>query len=87
MRDRILKNKIDVGIVEGKPTNADIRYSPFLNDELLVFTSAQNTTIPDSVSTEEFSAKGVDKGLIRISIGLEDPQDLIDDISQALAKL
>ena len=51
---RLLKNEIDVGIVEGKPTNTDIRYSPFLNDELLVFTSAQNTNIPNSVSNDEF---------------------------------
>ena len=49
-----MKNEIDVGIVEGKPTNTDIRYSPFLNDELLVFTSAQNTSIPNSVSNDEF---------------------------------
>jgi len=50
---RLLKNEIDVGIVEGKPTNPDIRYSPFLNDELLVFTSARNTSIPPLVSKEE----------------------------------
>jgi DNA-binding transcriptional LysR family regulator len=50
---QLLKNEIDVGIVEGKPTNADIRYSPFLNDELLVFTSSQNTAIPNSVSNIE----------------------------------
>jgi len=51
---RLLKNEIDIGIVEGKPTNTDIRYSPFLNDELLVFTSAQNTVIPSSVTNDEF---------------------------------
>ena len=51
---RLLKNEIDIGIVEGKPSNADIRYSSFLNDELLVFTSAQNTTIPSSVTNDEF---------------------------------
>ncbi len=51
---RLLKNEIDIGIVEGKPSNADIRYSSFLNDELLVFTSAQNTILPNSVSNDEF---------------------------------
>lgn len=51
---RLLKNEIDIGIVEGKPSNADIRYSSFLNDELLVFTSAQNTSIPNSVTNDEF---------------------------------
>ena len=51
---RLLKNEIDIGIVEGKPSNADIRYSSFLNDELLVFTSAQNTIFPNPVSNDEF---------------------------------
>jgi O-succinylhomoserine sulfhydrylase len=30
---------------------------------------------------------GVDEGMIRINIGLEDPQDLIEDLDQALAKV
>jgi len=54
IEQRLLKNEIDIGIVEGKPTNTDIRYSPFLNDELLVFTSSQNATIPNTVSNDEF---------------------------------
>jgi LysR family transcriptional regulator, transcriptional activator of the cysJI operon len=54
IEQRLLKNEIDIGIVEGKPSNADIRYSPFLNDELLVFTAAQNTIIPNAVSNDEF---------------------------------
>jgi len=54
IENRLLKNEIDFGIVEGKPANADIRYSPFLNDKLLVFTSAQNTTIPNFVTNDEF---------------------------------
>ena len=51
---RLLKNEIDIGIVEGKPSNADIRYSSFLNDELLVFTSTRNTSITNSVTNDEF---------------------------------
>ncbi|SDC54872.1 LysR family transcriptional regulator [Williamwhitmania taraxaci] len=51
---RLLKNEIDVGIVEGKPTNSDIRYSSFLNDELLVFASALNANVPNSISNDEF---------------------------------
>ena len=54
IEQRLLKNEIDIGIVEGKTTNTDIRYLPFLNDELLVFASAQNTTIPQTVANEEF---------------------------------
>lgn len=54
IEQHLIKNAIDIGIVEGKPTNQDIRYSPFLNDELLVFTAAQNAIIPEKVSNEEF---------------------------------
>ena len=53
IEQRLLKGDIDIGIVEGKPTNSDIDYSPFLNDELLVFTSGQNTKIPKAVSADE----------------------------------
>lgn len=36
------------------------------------------------LSDEELEQAGVSKGMIRISIGLEDPQDLIEDLDQAL---
>jgi cystathionine beta-lyase/cystathionine gamma-synthase len=39
------------------------------------------------LSDEQLAAAGVSRGMIRISIGLEDPQDLIEDITQALAAL
>jgi LysR family transcriptional regulator, transcriptional activator of the cysJI operon len=51
---RLLKGEIDIGIVEGKPTNQDIHYAPFLDDELLIFASAQNSSLPNTVSNEEF---------------------------------
>ncbi len=50
----LIKNEINIGIVEGKPTNSDIRYTPFLNDELLIFTATQKSKIPDSLTNEEF---------------------------------
>ncbi len=53
IEQQLLDSNIDIGIVEGKPGNHDIRYSPFLNDELFVFTSAQNRTIPESVTNDE----------------------------------
>jgi len=34
---------------------------------------------------EQLAAAGVTRGMMRLSIGLEDPQDLIDDLLQALA--
>ena len=51
---KALKGEIELGIVEGKPSNPDIHYTPFLNDELLVFTSCSNKEIPEEVSNEEF---------------------------------
>jgi cystathionine beta-lyase/cystathionine gamma-synthase len=33
----------------------------------------------------QLEAAGISKGMMRLSIGLEDPQDLIDDLKQALA--
>lgn len=36
------------------------------------------------LTDEQLAAAGVSRGMIRISIGLEDPQDLIEDIQQAL---
>ncbi len=50
----LLKNEIDIGIVEGKPGNPDIRYSSFLNDELLVFTSVLNNIVPQTIGKDEF---------------------------------
>ena len=42
---------------------------------------------PDSVATTEaeLRAAGVSPGTVRVSIGLEDPEDLIEDLRQALA--
>ena len=36
------------------------------------------------MSAEERAAAGIDEGLIRISVGIEDPDDIIADLEQAL---
>ena len=36
---------------------------------------------------EELKSAGISEGLVRVSIGIEDPKDLIDDLSQALHKI
>ena len=36
------------------------------------------------MSTEERAALGISEGLIRISVGLEDTEDIIQDLSSAL---
>ena len=33
---------------------------------------------------ERMAKAGIEQGLIRLSIGLEDPQDLVDDLTRAL---
>ena len=40
-----------------------------------------------ALSDEEQAAAGISKGLIRMSVGLEDPDDLIDDFKAAFAAL
>ena len=45
------------------------------------------TITHEHMTREERMAAGIDDGLIRLSVGLEDPQDLIRDLDQALAAL
>ncbi len=44
------------------------------------------TTTHHSIGAEGRAAMGVHEGMVRISVGLEDPDDLIADLDQALAK-
>ena len=39
------------------------------------------------VPAEERHARGLTDGLVRISVGIEDPEDIIDDLKQALKKV
>jgi cystathionine beta-lyase/cystathionine gamma-synthase len=36
------------------------------------------------MSRQELAAAGVEPGTVRLSVGLEDPADLIEDLRQAL---
>ncbi|MEY2942463.1 MAG: hypothetical protein RLY97_477 [Pseudomonadota bacterium] len=45
------------------------------------------STTHSSVGAEVREIMGVSEGMLRISVGLEDPQDLIEDLDQALHKL
>jgi methionine-gamma-lyase len=45
------------------------------------------TITHEHMTPEERAAAGIDDGLIRLSVGLEDPMDIIADLGQALAKL
>ena len=45
------------------------------------------TITHEHMTPEERAAAGIDDGLIRLSVGLEDPQDIVADLDQALGKV
>jgi O-succinylhomoserine sulfhydrylase len=45
------------------------------------------TTTHQRLKPEQRAALGIGPGLLRLSVGLEDPEDLIEDLDQALGKL
>jgi cystathionine beta-lyase/cystathionine gamma-synthase len=45
------------------------------------------TITHEHMTPEERATAGIDDGLIRLSVGLENPKDIIDDLDQALAGL
>ena len=45
------------------------------------------TITHEHMTPAERAAVGIDDGLIRLSVGLEDPDDLIADLEQALSKV
>ena len=57
-----------------------------IGDSRSLMTHPASTT-HHSVGPDARAEMGVDEGLIRINIGLEDPQDLIEDLDQALTKV
>jgi len=40
-----------------------------------------------SLSPEQRAAAGIAEGLVRLSVGIEDPEDIISDLEQALTTL
>jgi O-acetylhomoserine (thiol)-lyase len=57
-----------------------------IGDSKSIITHPASTT-HQQLSPEELAAAGVPEGLIRLSIGLEDVEDLIADLKQALARI
>jgi len=45
------------------------------------------TITHEHMTPEERATAGIDDGLIRLSVGLEDPEDIVADLEQALGKL
>ena len=56
-----------------------------IGDSKSIITHPASTT-HQQLSKEELEAAGVPEGLVRLSIGLEDTKDLIEDLAQALKK-
>jgi O-succinylhomoserine sulfhydrylase len=63
-----------------------IRISNNLGDAKSLITHPPTTT-HDRFTPEEKLEMGITDGLLRLSVGLEDPDDLIDDLAQALKTL
>lgn len=62
------------------------RLAPSLGGPETLVTHVASTTAAN-LTPEERAAMGIGDGLVRLSVGLEDPDDLIDDLQQALAGL
>ena len=60
-----------------------VRISNNLGDAKSLITHPATTT-HQRLSAEARAALGIDDGLVRLSVGLEDPQDLVEDLTQAL---
>jgi cystathionine beta-lyase/cystathionine gamma-synthase len=45
------------------------------------------TITHEHMTQQERDIAGIDDGLIRLSVGLEDPKDIIADLDQALSKI
>ncbi len=49
------------------------------------FTALRRTTSHVENTLEERQALGISEGLVRVSVGIEDTDDLLDDLKQAFA--
>ena len=47
--------------------------------------AAESPAIPDTISPEARASMGITDGRLRLSVGLEDVEDLIGDLKQAMA--
>ena len=63
-----------------------VKISNNLGDAKSLVTHPETTT-HQRLKPEQRAALGIGPGLLRLSVGLEDPDDLIEDLDQALAKL
>ncbi|MCX7550675.1 LysR family transcriptional regulator [Xanthomarina sp. F2636L] len=55
IEQKILDQKLEYGIVEGKSSNQLLKYTKFINDEVVLVTSAHNPNSKNSVTKKELS--------------------------------
>ena len=60
-----------------------VKISNNLGDAKSIITHPATTT-HQRLTPEARAAMGINDGMLRLSVGLEDPQDLVDDIGAAL---
>ena len=77
------------GILEGKILMNSVKLCSLAESlgavETMITHPATMTHV--DVPKEERYARGLTDGLVRISVGIEDPEDIIDDLKQALEKV
>ena len=92
--DRVLHNRGEVSKKSYEKVMASVKelgYEPNVYASLLAKSQTRTIAVllpsPDPGSYWELAASGISEGLVRISVGLEDPEDIIADFEQAFAGL
>lgn len=63
-----------------------VKFAPSLAGVQTMITHPKSTS-HRSLSKEELNALGISEGLIRVSVGIEEIEDIIKDFKQALDKI
>jgi O-succinylhomoserine sulfhydrylase len=85
----VLTFELKAGIEGGRTFLNSLKWLSMTNNlgDSRTIASHPASTTHSKLSEEERSAVGITPGLIRLSVGLEHPDDILEDIIQALGKL
>jgi O-succinylhomoserine sulfhydrylase len=85
----VLTFELKAGIEGGRTFLNSLKWLSMTNNlgDSRTIASHPASTTHSKLSVEERSAVGITPGLIRLSVGLEHPDDILEDIIQALGKL
>ena len=90
--DEILTDLVDVGFLNGIEEHDKIENDHFVikreteRDTKSLITHPETTT-HSRLNEKEKKELGINKNLIRLSVGLENPEDIIEDIDNSLRNL